>query len=740
MKYAPLILSLLPLAAMAQEDTPLPDPTRAGPRMKAALAATTGTALPPLTMKGLVMTDSRERASVMLGAGEDLILARPGSAFLVNAGGSARAVKLKSIGAGGVTVEVEGSETPVLVSGYGPSDNDPPAEKGAVRFVLFRELPLIDALRMLSDQTGANFSASVESNRIPVSCMLRGVPAPRVVEEICRSHGLWFKQDAVSGIMRIMTTAEFEKDLVGFREEQTEVFTLKFPNVTEIATGIADLFGDRVQLSLGADEADNDMRRDLESRFDRFDVLTQRTRDAALSTSGGNVIGGNVNGFYSNGSGTTGFGGLNGGYGGSGSRGGYGESRYGDSQSLRRENRQGVDGTGTRGEEEVPFRDITPEQAGRIDRALAARPSDPAAQDLDALRARPATIFVTASRRNNMVVVRTADSRAMDDIRALIARMDVQTPLVLLEVSVVTVELGTDFRSAFDYQFSDGRRQGSFSRENVPVPLTGGNISGTGLNSSDMSFTIADGNFRARMQMFEQQNRIRVVATPTLLTANNEISRLFLGEERPLVRSINSQTIITDNNVATTPNTTTEFRNVGNTLLITPNINSDRTVTLRLVQENSSINPGGGSIPVVTNSSTGNTSVQNVPVDTVQTRSISGTFVARDGMVIAAGGMIETENSTRRGQVPVIGSVPVVGWFFRREEDVVNRREIVVVMRPRILSTPADGARIGEESLRLLAPHALERLRREGILPAPAAPAAAVPSSAAPSGKKSHSR
>ena len=181
MKYAPLILSLLPLAAMAQEDTPLPDPTRAGPRMKAALAGTTGTALPPLTMKGLVMTDSRERASVMLGAGEDLILARPGSSFLVNAGGSARAVKLKSIGAEGVTVEVEGSETPVLVSGYGPSDNDPPAEKGAVRFVLFRELPLIEALRMLSDQTGANFSASVESNCIPVSCMLRGVPAPRVV-------------------------------------------------------------------------------------------------------------------------------------------------------------------------------------------------------------------------------------------------------------------------------------------------------------------------------------------------------------------------------------------------------------------------------------------------------------------------------------------------------------------------------------------------------------------------------
>jgi general secretion pathway protein D len=142
----------------------------------------------------------------------------------------------------------------------------------------------------------------------------------------------------------------------------------------------------------------------------------------------------------------------------------------------------------------------------------------------------------------------------------------------------------------------------------------------------DMTFQIVNEYFRARMQLLEEKNRVTVLATPLLLTANNEVSRLFIGEERPLVRNISSQTILTENNVATAPNTTVEFRSVGITLLITANINSDRTVTLRLVQENSAINSAGASIPVVLSGG----AVQNVNVDTVSSRVISGTFAAKD--------------------------------------------------------------------------------------------------------------
>ncbi|MFZ4766160.1 MAG: type II secretion system protein GspD, partial [Roseimicrobium sp.] len=421
-----------------------------------------------------------------------------------------------------------------------------------------------------------------------------------------------------------------------------------------------------------------------------------------------------------------------------------GSSRYGNSnEDSYSRNRQDRAQTGRFGEalgdEDDTFRNLTPGQAQRVEQALSNTQRGEEAADVEALRKRPATIFVTASRRNSMVVVRTGDARALEDIRALVTRMDVPTPLVLLEVKVVSIELGKDFRSAFDYQFSDGTSTASFSRENLALPLGGGAIAGAGLNSSDMTFVLVSDTFRARMQLFEQKNRVKTLSTPTLLTANNEISRIFLGEERPIVTGISSQTILTDNNVASTPNTTTQLRNVGTTLLITPNINSDRTVTLRLVQENSFISPNRASIPIVTNTNTNNlignatgrtTGVQNVPVDVVASRSVSGTFVAKDGMAIAVGGLIENTDATRRGQIPLLGDIPLLGFFFQRNENEKSRRELVIMIRPYVMSTPADGERLSRDMLERIAPEAWNRLLEEGFLP----PSALLPplESAAP--------
>jgi general secretion pathway protein D len=216
-----------------------------------------------------------------------------------------------------------------------------------------------------------------------------------------------------------------------------------------------------------------------------------------------------------------------------------------------------------------------------------------------------------------------------------------------------------------------------------------------------MTFQVVNEFFRARMQMLEEKNRVVVLATPLLLTANNEVSRLFVGEERPIVRNIASQTILTENNVATAPNTTIEFRSVGTTLLITPNINSDRTVTLRLLQENSAINAGGATIPVVL--SGGN--LQNVSVDVVSARSISGTFVAKDGLSVAVGGLIEEQKSDARAQVPLLGRIPLLGLLFRRQETGATRRELVILIRPHVISTPSEGEAISRNLLRDLSVH-----------------------------------
>lgn len=715
--------------SFAQNPEQPPDPTKSSPRMKAALMAG-GSAIPAMTVKGLVVGSTRSGGAVVFDISGNHVLARVGVPFMVIADGEARKLTIRSISADGIEIEAPALNETAIIPSFGPIANQSSGQPGDISYAQFRELPLLDALQMLSDQTGLNFSSSAEANKILVNAMLRNVPATSVVEELCKSYGLWFKRDERTGITRIMTVGEFEKDLVSYHEEQTEVFTLKYPNVNEVAYAIADLYGDRVQFNPGAEDSDNDMIQDLGGRFDRFDLLNQRTQTAEnLNTntngnSSGSTVGNSANGFYSNGNNFSSFGGS------------YGNSRYGSRYNNNNSNRspnfrtnQNLQG------DDQSLRNLTPEQAQRVERALAGSGDS---SEVEAMRKRPATIFVTSSRRNNQVVVRTSDAGALDAIRKLVTRMDVPTPLVLLEVKVVSIELGKEFRSSFDYQFSNNTIGAAFSRGAIDRPNPAGEFSGAqlplgdsvlggaGFNSGDMTFVVVSDNFRARMQLFESKNRVKTLSTPILLTANNEVSRIFLGEQRPIVTGISSQTILTDNNAATTPNTTTELRNVGTTLLITPNINSDRTVTLRLVQDNSTISPNAANIPIVTNTNQsgvlGNltnrtTGVQNVPVDVVASRTVSGTFVAKDGMAIAIGGLIENDNIDKREQVPLLGNIPVLGFFFRRTDREKSRHELVIMIRPYVMSTPADGERVSRDLLDRLAPTSVERLVDEGFLP-----------------------
>ena len=54
------------------------------------------------------------------------------------------------------------------------------------------------------------------------------------------------------------------------------------------------------------------------------------------------------------------------------------------------------------------------------------------------------------------MIIRTGDSQTMNQVANLIHRLDVPTPLVLLEVKVMSIVLDDEFRSVFDYQYSDG--------------------------------------------------------------------------------------------------------------------------------------------------------------------------------------------------------------------------------------------------------------------------------------------
>lgn len=605
-------------------------------------------------------------------------------------------------------------------------DTSPP-----LQLVEFRDLTLDDAMRLLSQQSGLKIVPSAAAGKVRVSFYMQNVKPLLAIAALTGANGLVYRRDPATGIIRIYTSKEYQADLGSFRDEEIKIFTLLYPNATEAADAIRNIWGDRVRL--GTSTAADRILQDLQNRFNRFDIVDERSLGLGLTALNGGINSGIGGGGGVGGVGGAGIGGgIGGGSGsfGGGSRGGgsFGGGTF--SQPLSGTNQQVTSQQQIQDARQLSemFQGLTPDERQAVIDAIGGKETAAdRAKLVDLLHRRPATIFVTVVSRNNQLIVRTSDPITMGHICALIEQIDVPTPSVLLEVKVLQINLGDDFNSMFDWQFTDGKLfAGGFSPTPPEGTLNSGNILPPAADAvstaarrfqtiapgiagaapaPDLLFQVVSSNFRWRMQLLESKNRVTELATPLLMTPNNEVSTIFSGQSIPITVGFTPSQVVpsgvaTATTVAPTP--ITQLEPIGTTLLITPNINADRTVTLQMVEENSSVIKAGGTIPVP---SADGTVVNQVPVDIVSSQKVSGTFVAKDGLAIAIGGLItETLNDTR-AEVPVLGKVPYLGFFFRQQTTTRQRVELVFVIRPFILTTPGESTETSRALMKSLSIH-----------------------------------
>jgi general secretion pathway protein D len=302
------------------------------------------------------------------------------------------------------------------------------------------------------------------------------------------------------------------------------------------------------------------------------------------------------------------------------------------------------------------------------------------------------------------LIVRTSDTKAMAEIRALVKRMDVPTPMVLMEVKVMELQLDDDYDATFEYNFHV--KESTHTMGNNGALIANALQSAMSGVSPTFSFAVLNDDIEARIKLMQKDGRIKVLATPTLLTANNEVSRIFSGKEYPIVTGWTpGQTVVPENGmpITTAPTAQIERKDIGTMLLVTPNINADRTVTLHLLQENSEL--GGKATIPVPKSLDGGAETLNMDIDFIESRSLTGTFVAKDKMTILAGGLIRESEGQTYYRTPFLGSVPLIGWLFRGTEKAKTRSELVVLITPHVITTPYEGGKISEELLKALSAH-----------------------------------
>ena len=195
-----------------------------------------------------------------------------------------------------------------------------------------------------------------------------------------------------------------------------------------------------------------------------------------------------------------------------------------------------------------------------------------------------------------------------------------------------------------------------------------------------------------RLKWLDEHGKVRRLATPNLMVSDYEASRIFVGKETSIILSVETSTTFTGTETATpTTSTTAEIdrTDIGTTLVITPKIHADGTCTIRILQENAE--EGNAK-----NMSYG-PSAERIEYQTTDVikQSIVSTIVAKSGETLALGGLVSTIDEETTARVPLLADIPWIGpLLFERENKTKTIEELIVLVRPHVILTPAEAQRV----------------------------------------------
>ena len=559
-----------------------------------------------------------------------------------------------------------------------------------------KEMPMQQVARLLSQGTGRQIVVSQGATKTRINTYLEGVTIEEALRAICQTNALWFRQDKTDAIITIVTLEEYQKGLQAFPQESVEIVTVLYPDVRAIGEALRRLFSNRVVWN-APDEYRNDPIMDVERALERMDTLADR---AQFSLTGGQ------------GSGSSGSS-----RGSSRSRSSRGSSMYGGSRSSSGMTGNLYGRTGARGEgptvEDVE-RKVTPE-------ALAARLAEKAGDEKGADKSgedrvlQPGVVYISAFKGTNDLMLRSSDPDSIKEVIQVIKRLDKPTPQVLLEVKVLDITLDDNEACGVDWLFqagdaSGGRSTGinptNFGTDFATISKPNSSLvpQGTGMDPRTAVLQIVTDSVSARIQMLQDRGRLVTLATPNLCVADGEASRVFVGTETTILKSVEVQQDTTGGNnpvVTRSVSPETDRQNIGTTLLITPRIHADRTTTIRLVQEDSEL----GIIQTIVFGQDEEGNDQSFQSQDVETRSVTTTVVASDGKISAIGGLIREKAYQRDVGVPGLMNIPVVGALFKTSFKEKERHELLVLVRPFVLLAPGEAECVTQDLMHRLSEH-----------------------------------
>jgi len=275
--------------------------------------------------------------------------------------------------------------------------------------------------------------------------------------------------------------------------------------------------------------------------------------------------------------------------------------------------------------------------------------------------------IVAHSTTNSLVITEIPEK--IEEMMAVIKKIDKRTPQVMIEALMVDVKLTSDDRLGINWTVVHKERpERSFTQTlGVGSAATGVIRYGkTLLPKATLDLTI---------DSLCQRGRAEVLANPKIMTENGKLAKINLIEEIPYLEST-----ITPTTGGITQSYS--FEEAGITLEATPHINKEGFVSMELKTEQSY--------------QTGTTSTGQPVIDSRQAET---NLLIKDGETVVIGGLRKREITHTVDNIPILGKIPLLGALFRRTIRIGSDTELLIFITPFIIKeaklTPEEKAKVG---------------------------------------------
>ncbi len=312
--------------------------------------------------------------------------------------------------------------------------------------------------------------------------------------------------------------------------------------------------------------------------------------------------------------------------------------------------------------------------------------------------------FIADETTNSVIV--TTTPRQWTDIKPTIEQLDKMPRQVLIEVLVAEITLQDDTRLGVDWALKTGTFR--FVNQSITTSTSGtpGVTAPTGIETLGSAtavaglpgagltaFAFATDKFFAMLNALSSENRVNVISNPHVMTSENKKAVVNVSTSIPIVTSQQTGTLTspataagTTSTVSTTGslNQTVEYRDAGVVLTVTPRIGERGTVALDVKQE---VNDIGDPEPP-----TGSRRINKREAET--------SVVLLNNQTLVMAGLIQDRRGANDRGIPVLSRIPFLGFLFGFKERTVEKRELILLITPRVVGTPLDAQRVTDQMRR----------------------------------------